>query len=145
MRMQVLFANSCKGEKNMSTLMYRPFTTLANNSEKHIRSLDGPVVTAAGFKDELAVVTHASDCLPSNDQVMPKPVLTLLNLSFPLASSDLGAEALENEFILNNMHLLQIQKRMEEMAGAGLDTTSLDDEAFSMEVAQDRCILRLIA
>ncbi|XP_035541582.1 WD repeat and HMG-box DNA-binding protein 1 isoform X3 [Juglans regia] len=139
-----VFANSCKGEKNMSTLMYRPFSTWANNSEwsmrlegeevkvvalgtawvaaitssnflriftegglqKHVLSLDGPVVTAAGFKDELAVVTHASDCLPSNDQ---------------------------------------IQKRMEEMAGAGLDTTSLDDEAFSMEVAQDRCILRLIA
>jgi hypothetical protein len=31
-----------------------------------------------------------------------------MNLSFPLASSDLGAEALENEFILNNMHLLQV-------------------------------------
>ena len=39
----------------------------------------------------------------------------------------------------------QIQKRMEEMAGAGLDTTSLDDEAFNTEAAQDRCILRLIA
>lgn len=38
--------------------------------QKHILSLDGPVVTAAGFKDELAVVTHASDCLPSNDQVL---------------------------------------------------------------------------
>ena len=31
------------------------------------------------------------------------------------------------------------------MAGAGLDTASLDDEAFTMEAAQDRCILRLIA
>lgn len=31
------------------------------------------------------------------------------------------------------------------MAGAGLDTTSLDDEAFNTEAAQDRCILRLIA
>lgn len=41
-------------------------------------------------------------------QVMPKPVLSLLNLSFPLASSDLGAEALENEFMLNNMHLSQV-------------------------------------
>lgn len=40
---------------------------------------------------------------------------------------------------------LQIQKKIEEMAGAGLDTTSLDDEAFTMEAAQDRCILRLIA
>lgn len=275
-----VFANPCKGEKSMSTLMYRPFSTWANNSEwsmrlegeevkvvalgtawvaaitsfnflriftegglqRHVLSLDGPVVTASGFKDELAIVTHACDCLPSNDQmlefrvfnistgtqslrgrlpitpgshlawfgfseegqlssydskgvlrvftsqyggswlplfsaskgksdenywvvglnasklfcivckkpnffpqVMPKPVLTLLNLSFPLASSDLGAEALENEFILNNMNLVQIQKRMEEMAGAGLDTTSLDDEAFNTEAAQDRCILRLIA
>ncbi|KAJ7956527.1 WD repeat and HMG-box DNA-binding protein 1 [Quillaja saponaria] len=276
-----IFANPCKGEKNLSTLMYRPFSSWANNSEwsmrfegeevkvvalgfawvaaitsfnflrifseggmqKHIISLNGPVVTASGFKDELAVVTHASDCFPSTDpilefrvfnicsgtqalqgrlpltpgsylkwfgfseegqlssydskgmlrvftsqyggswhplfsadkekksdenywvvglnasklfciicknhdlfpQVMPKPVLTLLNLSFPLASSDLGVETLENEFIMNNMHLSQIQKRMEEMASAGLDTTSLDDEAFNMETAQDRCILRLIA
>lgn len=46
---------------------------------------------------------------------------------------------------LIDVYSLQIQKRMEEMASAGLDTTSLDDEAFSMEVAQDRCILRLIA
>lgn len=28
-----VFANSCKGEKNMSTLMYRPFSSWANNSE----------------------------------------------------------------------------------------------------------------
>lgn len=27
------------------------------------------MVTASGFKDNLAVVTHASDCLSSNDQV----------------------------------------------------------------------------
>lgn len=46
---------------------------------------------------------------------------------------------------LLDVYALQIQKRMEEMAGAGLDTTSLDDEAFSVEAAQDRCILRLIA
>ncbi|KAJ1428121.1 WD40/YVTN repeat-like-containing domain superfamily [Sesbania bispinosa] len=275
-----VFANPCKGEKNMSTLMYRPFSSWASNSEwsmrfegeevkvvalgaawvaavtsfnylriftegglqRYIISLDGPVVTASGFKDKLAVVTHASDCLSSNDQVlefrvfniphgtqplrgrlpltpgsslswfgfseegqlcsydskgvlrqytsqfggswvpvfsaikeksdenywvtglnssklfcvickkpdafpqvMPKPVLTLLNLSFPLASSDLGSEALENEFIMNNMHLFEIQKRMEETAIAGLDTNSLDDEAFNLEAAQDRCILRLIA
>ncbi|KAM0982842.1 hypothetical protein ACFX2J_015585 [Malus domestica] len=276
-----VFANPCKGEKHMSTLMYRPFSTWANNSEwsmrlegeevkvvalgtswvaaitslnflriftesglqKHVLSLDGPVVTASGFKDELAIVTHASGCLPSNEQmlefrvlnitnasqplrgrlpltpgshltwfgfseegqlssydskgvlrvftrqyggnwlplfsaskekksgenywvvglnasklfcigckspdlypqVMPKPVLTPLNFSFPLASSDLGAEALENEFILNNTHLAQIQKKIEELDAAGLDTTSLDDEAFNTEAAQDRCILKLIA
>jgi chromosome transmission fidelity protein 4 len=28
-----VFANPCKGEKNMSTLMYCPFSTWANNSE----------------------------------------------------------------------------------------------------------------
>lgn len=34
---------------------------------------------------------------------------------------------------------------MEEMTSAGLDTSSLDDESFNFEAAQDRCILRLIA
>lgn len=28
-----VFSNPCKGEKNMSTLMYRPFSSWANNSE----------------------------------------------------------------------------------------------------------------
>lgn len=28
-----VFANPCKGEKNMSTLMFRPFSTWASNSE----------------------------------------------------------------------------------------------------------------
>ncbi|CAJ1975495.1 unnamed protein product [Sphenostylis stenocarpa] len=275
-----VFANPCKGEKNMSTLMYRPFSSWANNSEwsmrfegeevkvvalgaawvaavtsfnylrifsesglqKHVFSLDGPVLTASGFIEKLAVVTHASDCLSSNDQmlefivfnipqgtrllqgrlpispgsslnwfgfseegqlcsydskgvlrsytsqfggrwvplfsaskeksnenywvtglnasklfcvvckkpdhfpqVMPKPVLTPLSLSFPLASSDLGSETHENEFMMNNLHLFEIQRRMEEMASVGLDTTSLDDDAFNLEAAQDKCILRLIA
>ncbi|KAJ8536345.1 hypothetical protein K7X08_034746 [Anisodus acutangulus] len=276
-----VFANPCKGEKNMSTLMYQPFGTWANNSEwsmrfeeeevravalgigwvaaitscnflriftqgglqRHILSLDGPVVTAAGFKDELAVVTHASPPLPSNEQILefrvfnirtgtqprlgrlpltpgsclswfgfseegrlssfdskgvlrvftnqyggswlplfsasklkkpeenywvvglntsklfcvickspdsfpeatPKPILSLLDLSFPLASSDLGAENLENEFIMNNMHLHRIQSTIEEMEAAGEDTNLVDDEAFNTEAALDRCILRLIA
>ncbi|XP_020102596.1 WD repeat and HMG-box DNA-binding protein 1 [Ananas comosus] len=277
-----VFANPCKGEKNMSTLMYRPFSSWANNSEwsmrfegeevkavalgtgwvaavtslnflriftegglqRHILSVTGPVVTAAGFRDLLAVVTHASDCLPSGDQmlkvkvfniskgtqsvncrlpltpcssltwfgfseegrlssydskgvlrvfcdqfggswlplfssikarksedeshwvvglnssklfcivckspdtypsVMPKPLLTILDLSSPLASSDLGAADLENEFIISNLHLSQMQKKIEEMVASGQDTTGLDDEAFSTEAAIDRCILRLIA
>ncbi|KAK7411298.1 hypothetical protein VNO78_02731 [Psophocarpus tetragonolobus] len=275
-----VFANPCKGEKNMSTLMYRPFSSWANNSEWSMRfegeevkvvalgaawiaaittfnyvrifsegglqrdvfSLDGPVVTASGFRDTLAVVTHASNGLYSNDQmlefivfniprgtqllqgrlpvspgsslswfgfseegqlcsydskgvlrsytskfggrwiplfsaskeksdenywvtglnssklfcvvckkpnnfpeVMPKPVLTPMNLSFPLASSDLGSEVHENEFMMTNLRLYEIQRRMEEMASLGLDTTSLDDDAFDLEAAQDKCILRLIA
>lgn len=276
-----VFANPCKGEKNMSTLMYRPFSSWANNSEwsmrfeaeevkvvalgagwiaaatsrnyiriftegglqRYVLSLDGPVVTAAGFKDELAVVTHASDSLPSGDQMLefkvfdisnetqplrgrlpltpgsrlswfgfseegqlssydsegvlrvythqfggswiplfsaskekksdesywmvglnaskifcivcnspdmypqvtPKPVLTLLNLSLPLASSDLGADELESEFILNRLYLSQVQKNIEEFAASGLDTSSLDDEAFTLEPSLDRCLMKLIA
>ncbi|KAK2969699.1 hypothetical protein RJ640_004205 [Escallonia rubra] len=275
-----VFANTCKGEKNMSTIMYRPFSSWANNSEwsmrleeeevravalgtawvaavtslnflriftegglqRHVLSLDGPVVTASGFGDELAVVTHASSSLPSNDQMLkfrvfsirngtqpikgrlplspgsclkwfgfseegqlssfdskgvlrvfttqyggswlpifsasklkkseenywvvglntssvicivckspdsfpqaiPKPILTLLDLSFPLASSDLGAETLENEFILKNMQLFEIRRKIEEMAAADQDFISLDDEAFNTEADLDKCILRLI-
>ncbi|CAL9064297.1 unnamed protein product [Musa banksii] len=278
-----VFSNPCKGEKNMSTLMYRPFSSWANNSEwlmrfegeevkavalgtgwvaaitnlnllriftegglqRHILCLNGPVVTAAGYEDKLAIVTHASECLSSGDQqmldvlvlnisegaklfegrlplsptscltwfgfseegqlssydskgvlrvfshqyggswlpvfsaektrqsedethwivglnasklfciickspncyptVMPKPVLELLSLSFPLASSDLGAADLESELMMSQLHLSQTQKKIQEMAMAGLDTTALDDEAFNTEAAIDRFMLRLIA
>ncbi|GAB2209615.1 hypothetical protein Droror1_Dr00026833 [Drosera rotundifolia] len=276
-----VFANPGNGEKHLSTLMYRPFKSWANNSEwsmrfeeeevkavalgtawvaavtsfnflriftegglqRHILSLAGPVVTAAGCRDELAIVTHSSQPLSSNDQMLefrvfnisngtepyrghlpitpgsmlkwfgfseegqlssydskgvlrvytnqfggswfplfsassrkkpeenywvvgltaeklfcivckspdlcpkvnPKPVLTLLDLSIPLACSDLGVDALENEFILRNIQLWKTQKRIDEMMSLGLDTTALDDEAFNMEAALDRCILRLIA
>nr|CAB3498110.1 unnamed protein product [Digitaria exilis] len=145
-----VFANPCKGDKNMSTLMYRPFDSWAGNSEMHILSVSGPVVTAAGHGDQLAIVSHASDCLPSGDQVldvkvMPKPVLTIFELSFPIASSDLGANSLENEFMMRKLHLSQIQNKMDEMAALGLDTTAYEDEAFNMEAGLDRCILRLIS
>ncbi|PWA49786.1 hypothetical protein CTI12_AA478350 [Artemisia annua] len=54
-----VFANLCN-EKSMSTLMYRPFKSWANNSEqRHVVSLDGPIVTASGFGDELTVVTYS--------------------------------------------------------------------------------------
>ncbi|XP_073059203.1 protein ENHANCER OF LHP1 1-like [Primulina eburnea] len=275
------FANRCRGEKNMSTLMYQPFSTWDNNSEwsmqfegeevrvvalgdswvaavtsinllrifthgglqRYILSLEGPVVTAAGFKDELAVVMHISPSLPSDDpmfeyrvfnipngtrplrgrlpltpgsclkwfgfsdegqlssfdskgvlrvytnlyggswlplfsasklnkseenywvvglntrklfcvvckspesfpQCTPKPILTLLDLSFPLASSGLGADCLENEFMMYKMHLSQIKKSIQEMGALGHDTTSLEDEAFNLETSLDTCILRLIA
>ncbi|KAK1386870.1 hypothetical protein POM88_015048 [Heracleum sosnowskyi] len=88
------------------------------------------------------IVCKSPDSFP---QVIPKPVLTLLDLSCPLASSDLGADNLENEFICNNVQLCQIQSRIDEMLASGQDTSSLDDEAFSVEAVQDRCILRLIA
>ncbi|CAN6203962.1 unnamed protein product [Urochloa humidicola] len=277
-----VFANPCKGDKSMSTLMYRPFGSWAGNSEwsmrfegeevkavalgagwvaavtslnflriftegglqMHILSVSGPIVTAAGHGDQLAIVSHASDSLPSGDQVldvkvfniseraqslsgrllltpssqlswfgfsdngqlssydskgilrvfssqfggswlpvfssvkarksedeshwvvgldannifcilckypqsypqvMPKPVLTILELSFPIASSDLGANSLENEFMMRKLHLSQIQNKMDEMAALGLDTTAYDDEAFNMEAGLDRCILRLIS
>ncbi|KAL3617829.1 hypothetical protein CASFOL_038150 [Castilleja foliolosa] len=275
------FSNPCKGEKNMSTLMYRPFSSWANNSEwsmrfegeevsaialgnawvaavtslnflhiftegglqRYVLSLDGPVVSASGYKDELAVITHVSPTLPTDEQMLefrvfnipngtqplrgrvpltpgscltwfgfseegqlssfdskgvlrvftsqyggswlplfsasklkkpdenywvvglnasklfcivckspesfpqstPKPILTLLDLSFPLASSDLGADSLENEFMMNTMHLSQIQRSMEERAALGQDTTLLDDDSFNLETSLDRCIYRLIA
>jgi chromosome transmission fidelity protein 4 len=44
----------------------------------------------------------------SYPQVMPKPVLTILELSFPLASSDLGANSLETEFMMRKLHLSQV-------------------------------------
>lgn len=40
--------------------------------QRYILSLDGPAVTAAGYKDELAVVTHISPPLPTNEQVFSK-------------------------------------------------------------------------
>lgn len=39
---------------------------------------------------------------------MPKPVLSILGLSFPLASSDLGANSLENEFLMRKLQLSQV-------------------------------------
>lgn len=41
--------------------------------------------------------------------------------------------------------IAQIQRSIEERVASGLDTTSLDDEAFNVETSLDRCILRLIA
>ncbi|CAA7041757.1 unnamed protein product [Microthlaspi erraticum] len=276
-----VFANPCKGEKNMSVLMYRPFRSWASNSEwtvrfegeevkvvangsgwvaaitsrnllhifteggfqKHILALDGPIVTAVGCKDQLAVVTHVSDCLSSNEQVMkfrivnissmtqqlkgrvaitpgsrltwigfseegcfstydsegvlwvrtsqiggswipvfspskekkqeenywvvglnttsvyciackhpelfpqvtPKPILTILDFSLPLQSSDLGSTSLINEFILKQRRLYETHRRVDEMDLSGADTTALEDEAFDLEVSQDRCILKLIS
>ncbi|KAL5725663.1 hypothetical protein ACHQM5_008782 [Ranunculus cassubicifolius] len=277
-----VFANPRKGEKNMSTIMYRPFSSWENNSEwsmrfeeeevkavalgtgwvaavtscnllriftegglqRHGLSLDGPVLTAAGLKDELAVVTHAS-VFPSDDQILefkvfnisngtqprggrlpltpgsrlswfgfseegqlssydskgtlrvfthqfggswipvfsaskekksdesywmvglnaskvfvivcespdiyplvtPKPTLTLLSISFPVASSDLGTatENLENDFILNTLYLSQVQKKIEDLASSGHDTSSLKDEESQLKISYDKCITRLIS
>lgn len=41
-------------------------------------------------------------------QVMPKPILMLLDLEFPLACSDLGTDDLENEFLIRNLHLSKV-------------------------------------
>ena len=41
-------------------------------------------------------------------QVMPRPILTLYNLSLPLASSDLGAGDLENELLVCDLHISQV-------------------------------------
>ncbi|XP_038998481.1 uncharacterized protein LOC120123731 [Hibiscus syriacus] len=112
------------------------------SANKERRSGENYWVIGLNASKLFCVVCKNPDTFP---QVLPKPVLTLINLSFPLASSDLGEEALENEFMLNNLHLSKIQKQIEATAGEGLDTTSLDDEAFDIEAAQDRCIFRIIA
>lgn len=107
-----------------------------------------------------------------NFQAVPKPVLSVFPLSFLVASSDLGPNDLENEFLMNSLHLSQvctchfltpylcifrhlnlllfvqtsqIQMKIEEAGRIGVDATKLDDEAFNIEAALDRCILRLIA
>ncbi|CAN6446726.1 unnamed protein product [Victoria cruziana] len=278
-----VFANPCRGEKNTSTLMYRPFSSWANNSEwsmrfdmeeevrnvalgvgwvaavtslnflriftegglqKYVLSVDGPVVSTAGHKDVLVIVTHASECLPNGDQVLefnvldiskrslitkgrlpltpgsyltwlgfseegllssydskgvmrvymmqyacswvpcfsaskerkaegehywvvglsstrvfcvicslpdihpqvtPKPVLAPFSLACPLASSDLGADDLEKEFMMNDLYLVQAEGRIAEMAALDLDTTLQDEEILNLEASLDRCILKLIA
>jgi len=38
-----VFANPCKGEKNMSTLMYRPFSSWASNSEVRLCAYTGHI------------------------------------------------------------------------------------------------------
>lgn len=63
--------------------------------------------------------------IPSISSFQPQKQNTLLSMNFSL--------------------MFQIQKRIEENAAAGRDTASLDDEAFTIEAALDRCILRLIA
>ncbi|ONK68237.1 uncharacterized protein A4U43_C05F9120 [Asparagus officinalis] len=216
-----IFANPCKGEKNMSTLMYRPFGSWASNSEwsmrfeaeevkavalgtgwvaavtnlnflriftegglqRHIISLNGPVVTAAGYKDEVAVVTHVSDCLPSGDQVLEVKVFNIsertqtITSRLPLTpnaclswfgfSEEGQLSAYDSKGVLRVFGNLYggtwlpifsaskakksedenywAQKKIEEVAASGLDTTILEDETFNMEASIDRCILRLIA
>lgn len=54
-----------------------------------------------------------------NIQVMPKPILTLFNLSFPLASSDLGASEYENELIFCNMRISQVIIIISVILGSG--------------------------
>ncbi|GFZ16771.1 transducin family protein [Actinidia rufa] len=52
--------------------------------QKNVISLDGPVVTASGFRDELAVVTHASPSLPSNDEMLEFRVFNICNGTQPI-------------------------------------------------------------
>lgn len=45
--------------------------------QRYIFSLDGAVVTAAGNEDELAVVTHISPPLPTDEQVFSKFMVSM--------------------------------------------------------------------
>lgn len=52
--------------------------------QRYVISLDGPVVTATGFGDELAVVTHSSPSLPSNEQMLEFRVYNVANGTQPI-------------------------------------------------------------
>ncbi|KAH7291609.1 hypothetical protein KP509_29G024200 [Ceratopteris richardii] len=274
-----VFASPKKGEKSPSTILYRPFSSWASNSEWSMRfpaeeevravalgsgwvaaattsnylrifsegglqvavlSLEGPIVTMVGHQELLAVATHAAlpftcgqqiikfmvlnlnervitmeGCLPLspgsyltwlgfseagklsfydskgilrlqnkqyggcwipifcsskevkgedesiwmvglNDmqimcvickypnkepQVSPKPILSIFKPVFPLAHSDLGAEDLENEFIIKSLHLAQ----MTDETAHPIDDEDQEEEILKLEADLDRCILRLIA
>jgi chromosome transmission fidelity protein 4 len=88
------------------------------------------------------VVCKLPDTYP---QVAPKPVLSVLNLSLPLACSDLGADDLENEYLRGSLVLSQMQKKAEDAAACGRESNMEEDCIFKMEAALDRCLLRLIA
>lgn len=52
--------------------------------QRCVVSLDGPVVTASGFGDELVVVTHSSAPLPSNEQMLEFRVFNVSNGTQPV-------------------------------------------------------------
>lgn len=52
--------------------------------QRYLISLGGPVVTATGFGDELAVVTHSSPSLPSNEQMLDFGVYNVSNGTQPI-------------------------------------------------------------
>ncbi|RWW29197.1 hypothetical protein GW17_00006292 [Ensete ventricosum] len=90
-----VFSNPCKGEKNMSTLMYRPF--------RSAQSFQSPIWRQLASGLQVLLLRYYF-----HETVMPKPVLELLSLSFPLASSDLGAADLEGELMMSQLHLSQV-------------------------------------
>ncbi|CAL5357377.1 unnamed protein product [Camellia sinensis] len=56
-----VFANPCKGEKGMSTLMYRPFSSWANNSEGcRLDRLAGKVLKSSRSRYIIVVVVTAT-------------------------------------------------------------------------------------
>ncbi|KAK4383334.1 hypothetical protein Sango_2786500 [Sesamum angolense] len=183
-----VFANPCKGEKNMSTLMYRPFSSWANNSEwsmrfegeevraialgsawvaavtslnflriftegglqRYVLSLDGPVVTAAGYKMNWQL-SPLFPSLPTDEQMLEFRVFNIAHGTQPLRGrlpltpgSCLTWLGFSEEGHLSSFDS-KVQRSIEERAASGHDTASLDDEAFNLETSLDRCILRLIA
>lgn len=81
----------------------------------------------------------------SQPQVMPKPVMSIINTSVPVVHSDLGADDLESDLLRGTLHLTHTRLRADEAAAAGRDDDEADEAVFEMEAELDRCILRLIA
>lgn len=60
-----VFANPCKGDKNLSTLMYRPFSSWANNSEVSAIIFDlHPFVVLYAHLDAMLMKFFCGTCMP---------------------------------------------------------------------------------
>lgn len=73
-----VFANPCKGEKNMSTLMYRPFSSWANNSEVTLLYLS--FLLCDIFLQLPQQIDHTNVCISPFAKSM---LVSLANADFP--------------------------------------------------------------
>ncbi|CAM6122605.1 unnamed protein product [Calypogeia fissa] len=78
-------------------------------------------------------------------QVNPKPVLSMVNFAMPIAQSDLGAAALENDLLCRSVFLAETRSRADEAAARGEEDDYEEDQILKMEAELDRTLLRLMA
>lgn len=109
------------------------------SASKEVKSEDESIwMVGLNSTQAMCVVCKIPDKQP---QVSPKPILSIFNLCLPLVHSDLGADDLENEYLLGSWRLTQLT---DEAACMG-DEDDQEEEILKLEANLDRCILRLIA